>query len=117
MYTTAAYFFRHPEGQFELGRMNLENARTRRGARRALGLLKKAHKKGHVGAKALLGNAMFQGEYVRRDPITGLVMLTEARDKARGPRHEWIATLQEEAFALATEEERRRVIQLIEAQK
>ena len=117
MFTTAAYFFRHPDGQFELARLDLEKAKNRRTARRALGLLKKAQKKGHVGAKALLGNAVFHGEFVRRDPISGLVMLTEAREQAAGKDFDWIAAMQEEAFALATEDERRRAIQIIDAQK
>jgi len=49
--------------------------------------------------------------------VRGLVMLTEARESAP-PRHRnWISGMQEEAFALATEEERRLAIQMINTTK
>ncbi|MFK5977322.1 MAG: tetratricopeptide repeat protein [Rhizobiaceae bacterium] len=116
MYTTAAMVFGHPEAQFELGRMELERAGNAYSQRRALRMLRAAHRKGHVGAKALLGHVLFQGEYIRRDPVRGLAMLSQARENAE-PRHlGWIAALQEEDFSLASEDERRRAVELLQAQ-
>ena len=117
MYTTAALVFGHPEAQFELGRMELNQASGKvRSKRRALRMLRAAHRKGHVGAQALLGHALFQGEYMKRDAVRGLAMLSQARENS-GPRHsEWITALQEEDFSLASESERRRAGVLMAAQ-
>lgn len=117
MYTTAAMFFRHPEGQFELGKMDLEKARTRRAARRALRLLQKATTNGHVGAKALIGREIFYGEHVKRNAVKGLVLLTEAREEA-GPKYfDWVTGLHEEAMSLATVEERNKAISQIQKKR
>ncbi|MBL4890760.1 MAG: sel1 repeat family protein [Rhizobiaceae bacterium] len=116
MYTTAAMVFGHPEAQFELGRMELNRAGNVYNQRRALRMLRAAHRKGHVGAQALLGHVLFQGEYMKRDAVRGLAMLSQARENAE-PRHlDWIAALQEEDFSLASEDERRRAIKLLQAQ-
>jgi len=116
MYTTAAMVFGHPEAQFELGRMELDQASSASGRRHALRMLRTAYRKGHIGAQALLGHVLFQGEYMQRDAVRGLAMLSEARENA-GPLHlEWISALQEEDFSLASEGERRRAIEIIAAQ-
>ena len=116
MYTTAAMVFGHPEAQFELGRMELDRAGNAFSQRRALRMLRAAHRKGHVGAQALLGHVLFQGEFMNRDAVRGLAMLIQAKENA-APRHiEWIAALQEEDFSLATESERRRAIEILQAQ-
>lgn len=116
MYTTAAMVFGHPEALFELGRTELDRAENEFAQRRALRMLRAAHRKGHVGAQALLGHTLFQGEYMKRDAVRGLAMLIQAKENA-APRHvDWISVLQEEDFSLATEAERRRAIEVLRAQ-
>jgi hypothetical protein len=46
--------------------------------------------------------------------VRGLSILTGALNKARGPEQEWIRALQEEAFAVASEADRRTAIALTE---
>jgi len=117
MYTTAAMVFGHPDGQFELGRMELKRARNSSTSRRAVKMLRRAHRKGHIGAQALLGHALFEGEHVNRDAVRGLAMLTQATQNAPNVHRQWISALQEDAFSVATEEERRLAIALIEVQQ
>lgn len=117
MYTTAALFFGHPEAQFELGRMELDRAKGKSSSRRrALRMLRAAHRKGHVGAQALLGHVLFQGEFMKRDAVRGLAMLSQARESSDARHSEWITALQEEDFSLASETERTRANALIKAQ-
>ena len=43
-------------------------------------------------------------------------MMMNAQRRATGPDAKWISSMQEEAFALATEEERRAAIALLQEQ-
>ena len=108
MFTTAAMYFRDPDGQFELGRLMLEGPETSfEEGRQALRILDLARKKGHAGALALVGNALVQGEYVLEDRVRGLTMLTRAAKRAPADMQPWVQELQAQAFALSSEEERR----------
>lgn len=107
MYTTAAMVFRHPDAQFELGRMQLMNDNGFGQGKLGIRNLGLAYEKGHVGAEALLGYAVFEGTHVRRDPVQGLVMLENASRRANENDLAWIGPLRDEAFALAMPEERR----------
>lgn len=109
MYTTAAMVFRHPQAQYELGKLQMEQGRKRQAVR----MFSMAAKKGHIGAEAMLGYMLFQGEAVRREPVRGLYMLTKARDAASTADKNWISQKQEEAFALATEQQRREAMELM----
>ncbi len=106
MYTTAAMVFRNPDAQFQLARMSLEPAGGMHDPRLAARMLRLASRKGHVGAIALLGHLMFEGEHISADPVGGLVMMSQARDRAEPVDQEWISLLHEGAFALASEEQR-----------
>ncbi len=75
MYTTAAMVFRHPQGQFQLGRMQILNDKVFGQGRLGVRNLSLAYEKGHVGAEAMLGYAFFEGAHAKRDVINGLVML------------------------------------------
>ena len=108
MFTTAAMYFRDPDGQFELGKMMLEDDEVSfEEGRQALRILDLARKKGHPGAMALMGSALVEGEYILPDKVRGLSMLTRAAKRAPAEMQPWISELQAEAFALASEEERR----------
>ena len=71
-----------------------------------------AAKKGHAGAQALLGQLLFSGDDdLPRRPAQGLTWLTIARSNVHHDgREEWIREAQEQAFSVASEQERRRAI-------
>ena len=106
MYTTAAMVFRHPGAQFELGRMQIKNDKGFGQARIGIRNLGLAYEKGHVGAEALLGYAIFEGVHAKRDVVRGLVMLGNAKRRATERDLAWIAPLHDEAYALARPDER-----------
>jgi TPR repeat protein len=75
--------------------------------------LQLAAEKGHAGAQATLGNLLFQsGKIVR-----GLAMMTEALSHAPAADLPWIRQMQEEAFALAGEGDRRTAIALADSMR
>ncbi len=116
MFTTAATYFDHPDAQFELARMYLEDGVGEGDAIQAARMLKLASDQGHAGAHALLGQLLFEGEHLRRDPVRGLSMIIEAQKRASGAESAWISSLQEEAFASASEKERREAVLMIQKQ-
>ena len=109
LYFHAASVFGDPRAQFQLGRMLLNGEGGRPNPRQAARWLKLASEKGNVGAQALLGYLLFDGEKIklRAEPVRGLAMLTAALKQAAPMDQEWIRPLQEEAFSLATEADRR----------
>lgn len=110
LYMRAAASYRNPTAQFEIGRMFLSGEGVKTSVRQAARWLQLAAEKGHAGAQATLGNLLFHsGKAVR-----GLAMMTAALERAApGDRH-WIRAMQEEAFALAAEADRRTAIALAE---
>ncbi len=110
MYTTAAMVFKHPDAQFELGRMQIQNDKGFGQGRLGVRNLCLAYEKGHVGAEALLGYARFEGIHAKRDVVLGLVMLGNAMRRANARDLAWIAPLHDEAFALARPHERVRAM-------
>ena len=106
MYTTAATIFRHPDAEFELGRMQLQKGGAFGMGIRGIANLGKAHRKGHIGATAVLGYAIFNGDHVERNPVRGLVLLGQARHRADVENFDWISEMHDEAMSLATPQER-----------
>jgi TPR repeat protein len=114
MFTTAAHYFGHPNAQFELARMYLQAGDVGDNGIRAARMLKMAADRGLVGAQALLGSMLFDGRHVPRDTLRGLALLMGAVERSVGTSDaDWISELQEEAFANATEEERRGAVELL----
>lgn len=110
LYMRAATFYGSPDAQFELGRMILEDQPDKNGFKQAARWLQLAVKKGHNGAQALLGRIYFEsGRTVR-----GLAMLTAALQRADAANRAWILGLQERAFALTNESDRRTAMALAE---
>jgi TPR repeat protein len=105
----AAANYRNPNAQFEIGRMFLEGTGGMKSSvQQAARWLQLAAEKGHTGAQATLGNLLFQsGRAVR-----GLAMMTAALERAQPSEKPWIRGMQEEAFALAGEADRRTAIAL-----
>jgi TPR repeat protein len=107
-YMRAAATYRNPVAQYEVGRMFLTGEGVKKNVRQAGRWLQLAAEKGHVGAQATLGNMLFESGKV----VQGLAMLTAALERARNTDLEWIRRMQEEAFALAAESDRRTAIAL-----
>ena len=108
-YMRAAANYRNPNAQFEMGIMFLKgDGGMKPSVRQAGRWLQLAAEKGHAGAQATLGNLLFQsGKIVR-----GLAMMTAALERATPSDKSWIRGMQEEAFALAEEGDRRTAIAL-----
>ncbi len=113
LYWQAAADFGDPNAQFELGRMFLEGEGGPSDARQAARWFNLAAGKGHVGAQAMLGQMLFE----RGQSVRGLSMMTAALERAEPADRAWIRQIQEEAFAVATESDRRTAMVLAEELK
>ena len=109
-YVRAAAAYRNANAQFELGRMLLTGEGGAKSVQQAARWLQLAAEKGHAGAQATLGNLLFQSGRV----VRGLAMMTAALEHANSSDIAWIRSMQEEAFALAAEADRRTAIALSE---
>ncbi len=108
-YMRAAANYRNPNAQFEMGRMFLKGeGGVRASVKQAARWFQLAAEKGHAGAQATLGNLLFQSGKV----VRGLAMMTAALERAAPVDRPWIRSLQEEAFAVAPEADRRTAISL-----
>ncbi|MDP3896779.1 MAG: tetratricopeptide repeat protein [Mesorhizobium sp.] len=107
-YRDAATNYRNPKAQFELGRMFLSGEGVKTSVKQAGRWLQLAAEKGHAGAQATLGNLLYQ----RGKVVRGLAMLTAALERAAPDDRVWIGGLQEEAFSLASESDRRTAVAL-----
>ncbi|MGS1096230.1 tetratricopeptide repeat protein [Aquamicrobium terrae] len=105
----AAANYRNPNAQYEMGKMFLTGeGGMKASAKQAGRWLQLAAEKGHAGAQATLGNLLFHSGKV----VRGLAMMTAALERAQPPDQGWIRGMQEEAFALAAEADRRTAIAL-----
>jgi len=105
----AAATYRNPAAQFEIGRMFLEGIGSKPNIRQAGRWLQLAAEKGHTGAQAILGDLLFQRGHV----VRGLAMMTAALERAHSSEEAaWIRDIQEDAFAVAPEADRRTAIAL-----
>lgn len=109
LYTQAATTFANPEAQYQLGRMLLEEGGDKRSRQQAARWFKLAAEKGNPAAQAMFGNILFQ----RGKTVPGLAMMTAAMEHASAEEQAWIRPLQEHAFALCGEAERRTAISLV----
>ena len=110
-YMRAAANYRNPNAQFEMGNMFLKGEGGMKAILKQDGRwFQLAAEKGHAGAQATLGNLLFQSGKV----VKGLAMMTAALERAAPSDQPWIRGMQEEAFALAGEADRRTAISLAE---
>lgn len=108
LYFQAASAFGVPEAQYRLGRMILEGQGGANDLQQAKKWLNRARTSGHPAASALLGNVVFEeGQTVR-----GLAFMTTALERADQGDKPWIQALQERAFSLASEADRRTAVAL-----
>jgi len=106
----AAADFGEPTAQFELGRMFLDGEGGPADPRQAARWFNLAAGNGHVGAQAMLGQMLFESGH----SVRGLSMMTAALHRADAHDHAWIRQIQEEAFALSSEADRRTAMVLAE---
>lgn len=114
MFTTAAMVYRHPEAQFELGRIQINNDKIYGQGRSGIRNLSLAYDKGHVGAEALLGYSIFEGVHTKYDPVRGLFMLGNAKRRASANDLEWINQIHDEAYSLARPEDREEAVRRLQ---
>ncbi|KPF41859.1 exopolysaccharide production regulator ExoR [Rhizobium sp. G187] len=103
IYFQVASTFGVPEAQFQLARMILAGEGGSTNVQQAKKWLNLARKSGHAGAMSIFGNVLFEeGQTVR-----GLAFLTAALSHCHAADCPWMQDLQEQAFSLANEEDRR----------
>lgn len=108
LYFQAASTFGVAEAQFQLARMLLAGDGGSVNVQQAKKWLNRARKKGHAGAMGVFGNVIFQeGQTVR-----GLAYMTAALDQCSPKDRQWLQPMQEQAFSLATESDRRVAINM-----
>lgn len=108
LYFQVASTFGVAEAQFQLAQMMLTGEGGARSVLQAKKWLNQARKGGHAGATAVFGNLLFQeGQAVR-----GLAYMTAALDRCAKTECSWMERLQEDAFSLTTEQDRRSAIVL-----
>jgi TPR repeat protein len=108
LYFQAASAFGDAEAQFRLAKMLLAGEGGAVNIKQAKKWLNHARKGGHAGAMGIFGNLIFQeGQTVR-----GLAYMTAALDSCEPRDHDWLQSLQEQAFSLVTEKDRRDAIAL-----
>ncbi len=107
-YFQAASAFGFPEAQYRLGQMILDGKGGGRSLRQAKKWLNRARAGGHPAAAAVYGNILFE----EGKSVHGLALITAAHERATPNDRVWIQTLQEQAFSLADEADRRTAILL-----
>ena len=110
LYAQAAWSFRDPDAQFELGQMYLNGDGGEADVKQAFNLFRLSSEKGHPGGMAMFGDLLFQNGKV----VRGLASLTAALQRSGPKDRSWISEMQERAFALAGEADRRTAIALSE---
>ena len=106
MYYQAASVFGDQDAQYQLGLMCLEGEGIEKNVRLGVNWLRNAAEKGHVEAQAKLGDVLFSNADTSRGRIEGLMWLSIARNKMQPATDSWIATSFEDAYTLASDDER-----------
>jgi TPR repeat protein len=105
MFRYAASYFGDSEAQYHLGRLYLLGKGAPKDAITAARWLQLSADKGDHRAQALLGDMLFRGKEVSRQPARGLFWLIMAKDGA-GPDEAWISDMYSAALAQANDNER-----------
>lgn len=108
LYFHAASTFGVPGAQFELARMMLEGRGGVDDVDQAKRWLNRARQLGHPGATALLGHILYREGHV----VRGLAYMTAGLERANESEALWIRTLQEKAFSISDEADRRTAMAL-----
>lgn len=108
LYFQAASAFGVPEAQFQLARMMLAGEGGNTSAHQAKKWLNRARNNGHAGAMGLFGSILFQEGQATR----GLAFMTAALDHCLPKDCGWLQSMQEDAFSVASEQDRRAGVSL-----
>lgn len=110
IFTYAASYFGDALAQVNLGRMYLDGVGGERDPRQAARWFLLAARKGQVEAQVRLGAMLTEGTEIEPNPVHGLMWLTVALRtmQAAGRPDDEVRSAHEEAFALASEDTRRR---------
>lgn len=109
LYFQAASAFGDAEAQFRLAKMLLAGEGGSVNIKQAKKWLNHARRDGHAGAMGMFGNVIFQeGQTVR-----GLAYMTAALDTCGPHDKDWLQAMQEQAFSIASEDDRRKAIALV----
>lgn len=108
LYFQVASTFGVAEAQFQLAQMMLAGEGGNANVQQAKKWLNQARKSGHPGAMAVFGNILFQEGQVPR----GLAFMTAALDKCKPKDCDWMESLQEQAFSISSEKDRRTAVAL-----
>jgi TPR repeat protein len=108
LYFQAASTFGDAEAQFRLAKMLLTGEGGNVNIKQAKKWLNHARRVGHAGAMGMFGNVIFQeGQTVR-----GLAYMTAALDLCEPRDRDWLQSMQEQAFSLVNEDDRRKAVEL-----
>lgn len=113
MFYYAASYFGNADAQYNLARLFLDNSGSSRDAKSGIRWLSLAVQKNHYQAQALMGQLMFNGDYLPRQAAKGLMFLTLARDSAT-PGDTWIRDSYANAMKKASENDRTMALQMLE---
>lgn len=108
LYFHVASVFGISDAEYQLGRMMLNGEGGDGNVAQAKKWLNRARKSGNQNAAALLGNVIFQEGHT----VYGLALLTAALERAADKDKSWIRELQEQAFSLTGEVDRRSAMSL-----
>jgi len=108
LYFQAASTFGVAEAQFQLARMLLSGDGGSVNVQQAKKWLNRARKNGHAGAMGVFGDVIFQEGQTAR----GLAYMTAALDQCNPKDRPWLQSMQEQAFSLANEDDRRVAISM-----
>jgi len=108
IYFQVASTFGVPEAQFQLAQMMLAGDGGATSTQQAKKWLNQARKAGHPGAMSVFGNILFQ----EGQSANGLALMTAALDRCKPKDCNWMESLQEQAFSVASESDRRNAIAL-----
>jgi TPR repeat protein len=115
MFSYAAAYFSDPNAQYNLARLYLEGVGVDKDTRQAARWFNLAAEKGHHPSQALLGHLLMSGQGVMRQRAKGLMWLTLAREGAiDSTSDQWIGSLYEDAFAAASDTDRKLALALLE---
>jgi len=114
MFSYAASYFGNADAQYDLARLYLKGAGSSRDDfRYGTRWLVLAAQKGQRQAQTLLGQMLFNGDQLPRQPARGLMWLILARDSA-APDETWIRDSYNKALAKASNEDQVMALQMVE---
>lgn len=98
LFRYAAQYYNEPDAQFELAKLQLVGEGVRQDVRSALYWFSRLVKRGHPSAQAYLADLLWRGDYLKRDPMQALALVTIARRNA--PQHEliWIDDVYQDVY-------------------